>query len=161
LAAHDPYRTLDYHPAVSDTGIGAHGTHVLSIAAGNGRSGGPEGVAPEASLLFVHLGVPGWDRAGPLGDSSNLLEAFDFMVEMAGDRPLAINMSLGRHGGPHDGSTLVELAIDWLLTARPGLAIVQSAGNYFGRDVHIAGRLRGDTSVTLPFHVDPGDTSPN
>ena len=161
LKAHDPYRMLDYHPAVSDTGIGAHGTHVLGIAAGNGRSGGPQGVAPDAGLLFVHLGVPGWDRAGPLGDSSNLLEALDFMVEMAGDRPLAINMSLGRHGGPHDGSTLVELAIDWLLNARPGLAIVQSAGNYFGRDAHSSGRLRSNGSVTLPFHVNPGDTSPN
>jgi outer membrane protein OmpA-like peptidoglycan-associated protein/subtilisin family serine protease len=161
LRVRDPYRMLDYHPAVSDTGIGAHGTHVLSIAAGNGRSGGPEGIAPEASLLFVHLGVPGWDRAGPLGDSSNLLEAIDFMVETAGDRPLVINMSLGRHGGPHDGSTLVELALDWLLSSRPGLAIVQSAGNYFGRDAHSSGRLRSGASITLPFHVNPGDTSPN
>lgn len=161
LKARDPYRMLDYHPAVSDTGIGAHGTHVLSIAAGNGRSGGPEGLAPEAELLFVHLGVPGWDRAGPLGDSSNLLEAIDFMIETAGDRPLVINMSLGRHGGPHDGSTLVELAIDWLLSTRPGLAIVQSTGNYFGRDAHSQGRLRSAASATLPFHVNPGDTSPN
>jgi subtilisin family serine protease len=112
LATPDPYVTIRYHPAISDTGAGAHGTHVMSIAAGNGRGGGPMGIAPEASLLFVHLGTPGWDKFGPLGDSANLLEAIDFIVKKAGDRPLVLNLSMGRHGGPHDGTQLVERAMD-------------------------------------------------
>ena len=40
LRASDPYQALGYHPAISDTGNGSHGTHTLDIAAGNGRAGG-------------------------------------------------------------------------------------------------------------------------
>lgn len=161
IHADDPYHAADYHPARSDTGVGAHGTHVLGIAAGNGRGGGPVGLAPEAELLFVHLGAPGWEKAGPLGDSGNLLEAIHFIVSQAGDRPLVLNMSIGRHAGPHDGSTLVERAIDWLVRERPGTAVVQSTGNYYARNVHSAGQLRNGESVELAFQVRPGDTSPN
>ncbi|GAB3102670.1 S8 family serine peptidase [Lysobacter terrae] len=161
LRTDDPYATAGYHPAASDTGAGAHGTHVLSIAAGNGRSGGPLGIAPDADLVFVHLGSAGWEKAGPLGDSSNLLEALHFLVAQAGDRPLVVNMSIGRHAGPHDGTTLVEQAIDWLVRARPGTAVVQSAGNYFSRNVHSAGQLMNGESDQLGFEVFVGDTTPN
>lgn len=161
IHADDPYRAAGYHPARSDTGIGAHGTHVMSIAAGNGRGGGPLGIAPEASLIFVHLGAPGWEKAGPLGDSSNLLEAIDFVVREAGERPLVLNMSIGRHAGPHDGSTLIEQALDWLVRARPATAVVQSTGNYYARNVHSAGQLRNGETDELRFEVHTGDTTPN
>lgn len=161
LKADDPYTVAGYHPARSDTGVGAHGTHVMGIALGNGRGGGPMGLAPGADCAFVHLGMPGWEKAGPLGDSSNLLEALHFLVAEAGDRPLAINMSIGRHAGPHDGSTLVEQAIDWLVRARPGTAVVQSTGNYFARNVHSAGQLINGESDDLSFEVYAGDTTPN
>src|SRR5919109_4142944 len=56
LAAPDPYAALNYHPADADPDKnGSHATHVGSIAAGNGRAGGPIGVAPDAALVFVHL----------------------------------------------------------------------------------------------------------
>lgn len=161
LKTGDPYRALGYHPAISDTGVGAHGTHVLSIAAGNGRGGGPLGIAPEAELIFVHLGAPGWDKAGPLGDSSNLIEALHFIIAEAGERPVAINMSIGRHAGPHDGSSLAEQAIDWLVRARAGTAVVQSAGNYYSRNVHCAGQLMNGETDELPFEVFKGDATPN
>jgi outer membrane protein OmpA-like peptidoglycan-associated protein len=161
LATPDPYATAGYHPGISDTGIGAHGTHVLSIAAGNGRGGGPTGLAPEASLAFVHLGTPGWEKSGPLGDSANLLEAIDFIVRLAHKRPLVFNLSMGRHGGPHDGTQLVERALDWLMRARRGTAVVQSGGNYFARAVHSCGRLRSGEDAELSFRVNPGDNTPN
>src|SRR5262249_14620887 len=41
LAAPNPYAALGYDPALSDPGSGTHGTHTLSISAGNGRGGGP------------------------------------------------------------------------------------------------------------------------
>src|SRR5687768_1340417 len=47
LVSSDPYARLGYHPADADRGSsGAHGTAVVDLAAGNGRSGGPQGVAP-------------------------------------------------------------------------------------------------------------------
>jgi subtilisin family serine protease len=151
LAQHDPFAALGYTPAAN-----AHGTHVLGIAAGNGRAGGPQGIAPEAGLIFVHLGSGG----GDLGNSIELLEAIDFAVRTAGDQPLAINLSLGRHAGPHDGTLLVERAIDWLLVHRPGTAVVQSAGNYYSRDVHMAGRISETRSAKLPFRMTQRDAVP-
>src|SRR5829696_8969624 len=77
----EPYRALGYHPAKGDpTGSGAHGTHVLDIAAGNGRAeGSPAGIAPEADLLFVHLATRGTEGRANLGDSVTLLEALDWV----------------------------------------------------------------------------------
>lgn len=153
LGEADPFAALDYQP--SGTLAPAHGTHVLGIAAGNGQAGGPAGIAPEAELLFVHLG-PG---AGDLGNSIDLLEAIDFTVRAARGRPLVINMSLGRHAGPHDGTLLIERAIDWLVVNRPGTAVVQSTGNYYSRNVHMSGRLREARTARLPFVLPRADAT--
>ena len=72
LSSDDPFSALGYRPAADARP--SHGTHVAGIAAGNGRAGGPQGLAPEADLIFVHLG-PG---SGDLGNSIDLLEAVHF-----------------------------------------------------------------------------------
>src|SRR5207249_600003 len=110
LGTDRPYDQLGYYPADADRGGGAHGTHTTDIAAGNGRAGGPTGVAPEAHLVFVHLADRDTGGLANLGDSVRLLEAVDFVARAAGDLPWVINLSIGRHGGPHDGRTLAELA---------------------------------------------------
>lgn len=147
----DAFAALDYLPSASPSP--SHGTHVMGIAAGNGRAGGPAGIAPEAELLFVHLG-PG---LGDLGNSIDLLEAIDFVIRAVGDRPVAINMSIGRHAGPHDGTLLIERAIDWLIVNRLGTVVVQSTGNYFSRNVHMEGRLREARTMRLPFNLPRND----
>lgn len=151
LGQPDPFAALGYTPAAN-----AHGTHVLGIAAGNGRAGGPQGIAPEAGLIFIHLGSGG----GDLGNSIELLEAIDFAVRTAADRPLVLNLSLGRHGGSHTGRLLVERAIDWLLINRPGTAVVQSTGNYYSRDVHMSGRISETRTAQLPFRMTRRDAIP-
>lgn len=159
----EPYRALGYHPAAGDpTGGGAHGTHVLDIAAGNGRAeGAPVGIAPEADLLFVHLATRGTEGRANLGDSVTLLEALDWVAREAGDRPWVVNLSVGRHGGPHTGLTLVEQGIDALLAAAPGRAVVQSTGNYYAADVHASGQLRPGQERTLRWRTDRADVTPN
>lgn len=161
LASDRPYEALAYDPADSDIGIGAHGTHTMSIAIGNGRGGGPVGVAPEASPVFVHLST--WGPQGPnrLGDSVALLEAVDFIARVAGERPWVINMSLGRHCGPHDGTTLVEQGLDALLDELPGRSSIHSGGNYFGRGVHAAGRLRPGDRHELAFTAGAAELVPH
>ncbi|MBK9035867.1 MAG: S8 family serine peptidase [Myxococcales bacterium] len=160
LGARDPFATLGYDPADADVdGNGTHGTHVLDIAAGAPRIG-PGGVAPGAELVFVHLAS---EPTGPrsIGNSVSLLEGLDFIARVAGDRPCVVNFSLGSHAGPHDGSTLVEQALDAFVTARPGRAIVQSAGNYRRAPVHATGALaRGDRAV-LEWVVSAGDETTN
>ena len=163
LRAPDPYGALGYDPADADPGLGAHGTHTLGIAAGNGRAGGPSGVAPEADLVFVHFGNRRSERGTPLGDSCDLLEAVAFIAALAEARaqPWVINLSLGRHAGEHTGHSLVELGLDGLLALHPRGLVVQSCGNYFERRTHTAWQLRPGEPHTLRLRVPPADRTPN
>jgi subtilisin family serine protease len=156
-----PYERLGYHPAIADRGGGTHGTHVLDIAAGNGSGGGPLGLAPEADLIFVHLADRDTGGLANLGDSVRLLEAVDFIARTARSQPWVINLSVGRHGGPHDGTALIELAFDTLLDEAPGRMIVQSAGNYFRSRVHASGTLRPGETHSFTFASDSADVTPN
>lgn len=161
LTAPNPYTALGYHPADADPGGGCHATHVASIAAGNGRGGGVLGVAPDTKLVFVHMSSLDAPDQDSIGNSVTLLEAIDFILRTAGNRPCVINLSMGRHGEQHDGTTLVEQGFDALLQARSGLAIVQSTGNYYGRRIHTAGQLRPTESRTIVWQIRTGDRTAN
>lgn len=164
LRSPQPYAELGYHPADADRrGRGSHGTHVLDIAAGNGRAGGPVGIAPQADIVFVHLADRGTSGLATLGDSVRILEAVDFVARTADavGCPWVVNLSVGRHGGPHDGRTLVELAFDELLQQSPGACIVQSAGNYWRKATHASGRVRASEPRTLRFTTHEHDFTPN
>ncbi|MEU6040724.1 S8 family serine peptidase [Actinomadura sp. NPDC047616] len=161
LRTASPYSALGYHPAEADRGGGAHGTVVMDIAAGNGRGDGPPGVAPEAELIFVHLSDRGTTGLANMGDSVRILEAVDFIARTAANRPWVINLSLGRCGGPHNGCTLVELALDSMLRAAPGRFVVGSAGNYFDRRTHSRGRLEEGQVKELTFVIQPQDRTSN
>jgi subtilisin family serine protease/LAS superfamily LD-carboxypeptidase LdcB len=155
-----PFQALGYFAADADRGGGAHGTHVMDIAAGNGTIG-PIGMAPEADLVFVHLADRGTGGLANLGDSVRLLEAVDFIARTAGERPWVINLSMGRHGGPHDGTTLAELALDELLSAAPGRFLAQSGGNYYQARTHATGIVEPGRRKVLRFVTDPADPTPN
>lgn len=156
-----PFGALNYHPAKADsTGLGAHGTHVMDIAAGNGRVG-KAGIAPGAKLIFVHLSAGDTSGLGNLGDSVRILEAIDFVRRTAGSLPLVINLSVGRHGGPHDGETLVEMAIDNFLLGRTNTMLCQSTGNYYKSDTHACGRIKSGKGTRLTFFEDKNDTTQN
>jgi subtilisin family serine protease len=157
-----PYQRLGYHPAIADPrGRGAHGTRTLDIAAGNGETGGPAGIAPDADLIFVHLADRNTGGLANFGDSVRLLEAVDFISRTAGQQPCAINISAGRLCGPRDGTTLVERAFDELVSAVPGRFIVDSAGNYFRWRAHACGTLAPGETRSLTVVVDPADITFN
>ncbi len=147
-----PYQALGYHPGKG----GPHGTHVLGIAAGNGHSG-IRGIAPEADIIFVHLGSGDIKPFMNLGDSVKFLEAIDFIRITAGTQPLVINASVGRHGGSHDGRSLGEMAMDIFLENRLNTAICQSTGNYYQSDTHASGSVLPGRSETLIFTTDKAD----
>ena len=152
MASGHPFRALSYHPGDTDVGLGAHGTHVADIAAGSRRPGGG-GVAPGADLVFVHLASQPLDGLANLGDSVRILEAVDFISRVAGNDPLVINMSIGRHGGPHTALTLVERALDAFVSARPDTQIIQSGGNYYLARAHAAGQLAPGRSRSLEWRI--------
>jgi subtilisin family serine protease len=157
LNAANPYESLGYEP-----GEGSHGTHVMDIAAGNGRATGNPGVAPEADLIFVHVSTGDVGREQTFGDSRHLLEAVDYIFTKAQalDKPAVINLSLGTHGGPHDGSTLVEQTFDEILIT-PGRAIVLSAGNSWKRKSHAFDTIEAGGRRTLRWEIDRNDESTN
>jgi subtilisin family serine protease/outer membrane protein OmpA-like peptidoglycan-associated protein len=163
LAHSQPYKTLGYHPAHSDPlGVGAHGTLVLDIAAGNGQTtGSPQGVAPDADLIFVHAATGVMGGLANLGDSVRILEALDFIARAARGRPWVANISMGRRGGSHDGLSLVEQGLDALLLNTPGAAVVLSTGNYFSSQAHASGQLRPVQQRTLTWRTDKADITPN
>ncbi|MDM5223536.1 S8 family peptidase [Peribacillus sp. NJ11] len=168
LNSPQPYEALGYpesgpFPSNPPTPNGyVHGTHVMDIAAGNGSGTGIPGVAPNADLVFVELGsdIPrGVEDVvnSMFGDSKKLLDAVKFIFDAAGESPCVINLSLGTNGGPHDGTTLVEQAIDGLLIEKPNRAIVIAAANSYNDGIHAEGTVRQGDSVDLHWQVENGD----
>ena len=142
------YADLQYRPEEK-----SHGTHVLSIAGGRGTW---PGVAPAADLVYVDLGTPAPLAAEAqewLGSSKNLVDAVQYIFTLAGSRPAVVNLSLGNYGGPHDGSSLAELAFDQLLAEQPGRAIVIAAGNSYTCGAHAFGSAASGGQVRLRWDV--------
>ncbi|MSQ46538.1 MAG: T9SS type A sorting domain-containing protein, partial [Ignavibacteria bacterium] len=105
-----------------------HGTHVASSAAGNGSSYATTkyiGVAPLADLIIVN----GNNSTGGFS-SSRMIDAITYIRQKseAEGKPFVINLSLGGHDGPHDGTVAEEKKIDEEL-AKAGRAIIIAAGN--------------------------------
>ena len=163
LATPDPYADLDYHPAEADPRrIGAHGTLTASIAAGSASAPpGARGIAGDADLMFVELGSSVMPATTNLGDSVRIIEAIDWVRRVAGPSPWVINLSLGRTGGDHSGRSLLEMVMDYVVHEAPGRAIVNSAGNYFDKNIAAQGIVQPGRSVTLEWRVAPHDPTLN
>lgn len=161
----DPYVALGYGPSTNPNGD--HGTHVMDIAAGNGRGSGLRGVARFADIIFVELAASDIPFSGPeavgsnFGDSVQLLEALQFIFKEAGTRPCVINVSLGTNGGPHDGSTLVESGIDRLVAQQPNRAVCIAASNSFDDGIHAQGLVTPGSSFDLTWRIGQGDVTGN
>jgi subtilisin family serine protease len=159
-----PYRSLGHSPGDDEA---AHGTHVLDIAAGNGRGTGNPGVAPRADLIFVEVSSSDVPDEGErvvgttFGDSVQVVEAVKFIFDQAGSRPAVVNLSLGTNGGPHDGTTLVEQAFDRLLREKPNRAIVLAASNSYADEIHAAGTVPSNGTSDIRWRVSSSDQTEN
>ena len=118
--------------ARTDNPSGFHGTHVAGIAAG---CGGPDsigrryrGMAPNADIVMVNMSsLPG------IYDGIAYIR--DYAASMG--KPCVINMSLGIHMGPHDGTSSFDRMMDSLHAHYPeGFLVVGSAGNEGGNNLH-------------------------
>jgi len=120
-----------------------HGTRVAGIAASDGSSSGEgfSGVAPGVELVVVK--TPFY--------TSDILAGVEYIFEQADARgmPAVVNLSLGGHAGPHDGTSLFEQGLDEMLD-RPGRVIVVSAGNEGDEEIHVSRVLyAGSTTFSL------------
>lgn len=138
---------------------GSHGTHVMGIAAGNGRqacsqfpAGDYVGVAKDADLILVHPRVTGES----VTDSRYVADAINYIFAKAGPRPCVINMSLGQNGGAHDGSSLVEHVIEENLRV-PGRAVVAACGNERGNRIHTSGTVPAGSTQSFGWQIPNGN----
>ncbi len=153
-----------------------HGTHVLSLAAGNGlASGTPSfvGVAPEATIIAVRATR---DDGGGV-DDPDIISAVEFIFDRAQalGLPAVVNLSLGGDFGAHDGTSELERALSGLVGDEiPGRAIVVAGGNsgslYTGLEpfpdpigIHSVVHVPPKTTVRIPVLIGasalPSETS--
>ena len=121
-------------PPVDMHDLVGHGTHVTSIAAGNGGTKTGKvpayvGMAPGAKLI-----VAAPSKTGGFPDDEILRGAkFVFDRADAMGMPIAVNLSLGGDFGPHDGTSPLEKGLASYVGAdKPGHAIVVASGNSGG-----------------------------
>ncbi|ARV59923.1 peptidase S8 [Nostocales cyanobacterium HT-58-2] len=118
-----------------------HGTHVAGIAAGVDATFG--GVAPEAELIIVKSDL----------DEGHIADGVRYIFRVARElkRPVVVNMSLGGHFDPHDGSDSLSKIID--SETGPGRIVCCAAGNEGNDNIHGQAIIRAGKTHTMRFNV--------
>ena len=134
--------------APTDNSGATHGTHVAGIAAGADKNNGFSyyGVAPESDIMLVSFNLE--DNGA---NNVSLLDGINYIYNYASsvDKPAVVNMSLGTHLGPHDGTSLFDQAADALQGA--GRLLVGAAGNEGNEKLHISKRFTANTDTLKTF----------
>ncbi len=126
----------NYSPVPDTMG---HGTHVAGIAAGGFGADLP-GVAPGADLVVVKTN---FYENGVVDGIKFVFEAAEYL-----GKPAVVNISLGGHAGPHDGTGPFEQMVSGLVD-RSGRVVVAAAGNEGASKIHVGGEIRARTTWTL------------
>jgi subtilisin family serine protease len=118
----------------TQTDVSQHGTHVMGSAGGDGSATGAgsapaftyAGVAPMADLCMVKTNF----------QTTGVLDGVTYILNRgtALGKNTVVNLSLGSHFGPHDGTSPFESGLSAL--TGPGRIIVKSAGNERGVAQH-------------------------
>jgi hypothetical protein len=125
-----------------------HGTHVTSIAAGNGGGGPYVGIAPDAGIIVARITS---DTGSDLS-TDYLLAGVAFLYNRADElkMPIAVNLSIGSDFGSHDGLMAWEQSLAAFVGPdNPGRALLVAAGN--------SGDITSD-GVHTSVYVPPGGT---
>lgn len=140
-----------------------HGTHVAHIAAGHDHGSWGLGKC-DKDIIAVHL--PRRMLADSSGGALSVqaLDGLRYIMHRAGEGVgVVVNMSYATMAGPHDGTSILEEAIDELIDLRGGLlAVVVPAGNAYEDRCHASVCLgKAHPRVTLKWNVLPDDATPS
>ena len=135
-----------------------HGTHVTSIAAGNGGIPLPApspyiGIAPNAQIVFARVTRDQTDSI----DNGDLQRGTQFLFDRADfmKKPIAVNLSLGSDFGPHDGTLAWEQVLaSYVGPTLPGHVLVAAAGNsgsIADSPVHESAAVVGGSRLSIPI----------
>lgn len=135
--------------ASGDISGNSHGTHVAAIAAGSDsfKDGAYKGVAPDADIVLVSMGESSRDNV----NISNAI-AYIFDYADAQGKPCVVNLSLGNHAGPHDGTSTFDVVTDKLQGT--GHLIVGAAGNHRTDKFHVAKTFTGADDTALRTFIE-------
>ena len=137
-----------------------HGTHVLSQACGLGGPQNPvHDDASRADLVAVQLD---WsnilDTSGGAMNVSVLDGMMFILARCAPTAQVVVNISWGTLAGPHDGTSILEAAIDQLIDLLGGrLQVTVPAGNGYQSRTHANAMLQPGQSQALHWRVMPDD----
>jgi hypothetical protein len=157
----------------------AHGTQVLDLACGpyfledtmcarvNAPAANPTWLktaddASRAPILFVQLPMRTvQDSSGRGTMPSDVINALTYIVNQCEpDVQIVVNLSWGTLAGPHDGSSLLESAIDQMVASMNGrLQVVIPAGNGYQSRTHASFCLGSGQMQMLQWRVQPDDTT--
>ncbi len=103
-----------------------HASHVTGIAAGADKASGYYGVAPDADLVLVSF----------KNATTNIVDGIKYVFDYAESvgKPCVVNISLGQHLGPHDGTSATDQAFAEM--TGPGRIIVGACGNEGSENLH-------------------------
>lgn len=173
------YRLLGASKPFARTGT--HGTSVMDLACGASS----EEQAREAAIRdtdIVCVALPRETTADTSGASLafHVLNALRYILDRVdrlapardkgfGFVPVVVNLSYGRFAGPHDGSSMLERAIDELIEIRardkkPNLAVVLPAGNSRLSRCHAKSKVPRkprDDCTEFHWHILPDDATPS
>jgi len=137
----------------------SHGTHVTSIAAGSGFGNGYQmrGAAPAAEIVMVQLDP--WYLDTILVNQSGVLDGVNYVFQYAQSvgKPAVVNLSLGGHLGPHNGTSLFDQGVNSI--SGQGKIVVGSAGNSGQDNMHVMqsfAATQPDTVITALRFMDQG-----
>lgn len=161
-------------------GLPPHGTRVMDLAAGRvdpllrqasepapARHADPASLptdaAGQADLVFVQMPQRAMQDASGAWLTVHVLDAVRYILARADEAAaVVVNISLGAFAGPHDGSSLLEAALDELIEQHaPRLQVVLAAGNSFQLAVHAAFELPAGATRPLRWHVPVDDPTEN
>jgi hypothetical protein len=165
---HVDYNATGHKPVAQR---GAHGTHVMDIACGYDSPTAPA----ERPIIGVQLPVATtWDSSGALL-AAPVLDGLRYIVDRAdqlairekcGPLPIVVNLSYGYTAGPHDGDSILEAAIDEVITLRRTVAhisVVLPVGNSFLARCHAQFALARNAQQQPPlrWRIQPDDRTPS
>ncbi len=128
--------TAKYDDTNDETG---HATHVTGIAAGSYSSNDYHGVAKEADIVMVSMG------SGDTDIADGVKYVFDYATEVG--KPAVVNLSLGTHFGPHDGTSTFDRTLDAMVGA--GRIVCGAAGNEGEDKLYIEKELKAGESTVF------------
>ncbi len=138
----------------------SHGTHVAGIAAGSGGVSSNvnlRGVAYDSEIVLVSK-AQFTEQEFVSGNNAKILDGINYIFNYANqvNKPSVINLSLGTHVGPHDGTSTFDQMCNSLVGN--GKIIVGAAGNEGSDKIHTLKNLSQGNSQ-FSFIVFPQSTS--